>query len=128
MAERLARARAGLPDGLSLVVWDGYRSIETQAALYDAYLDELTMVHPDLPADALEEAASRYVTPPSRSPAAPPPHLTGGAVDLTLADGDGGPLDLGTDFDAFVPEAGRPGPRGARRGRRASCGRRSSGR
>ena len=46
------------------------------------------------------------MTPPSRSHLAPPPHLTGGAVDLTLGDGDGRPLDLGTDFDAFVPEAG----------------------
>ena len=49
------------------MVWDGYRPIATQAALYDTYLDELTMVHPDWPADALEEAAARYVTPPSRS-------------------------------------------------------------
>jgi D-alanyl-D-alanine dipeptidase len=106
VAEALRRAARALPDGLTLVVWDGYRSIETQAALYDAYLAELTLVHPDQPADALEEAASRYVTPPSRSPLAPPPHLTGGAVDLTLGDGDGRPLDLGTDFDAFVPEAG----------------------
>ena len=106
VADALARAARALPDGLSLLVWDGYRSLETQAALYDGYLAELTMVHPDQPADALEEAAARYVTPPSRSPSAPPPHLTGGAVDLTLADGDGAPLDLGTDFDAFVPEAG----------------------
>jgi len=106
VADRLARAAAALPDGLTLVVWDGYRTIVTQAALYDAYLDELTMVHPDWPADALEEAAARYVTPPSRAVAAPPPHLTGGAVDLTIGDGDGRPLDLGTDFDAFVPEAG----------------------
>ena len=106
VAEALERAAAGLPDGLSIVVWDGYRSIETQAALYDGYLSELMMIHPDHPAGALEEAAGRYVTPPSRNPAAPPPHLTGGAVDLTLADGDGLPLDLGTDFDAFVPEAG----------------------
>jgi zinc D-Ala-D-Ala dipeptidase len=106
VADALARAARALPDGTTLVVWDGYRSIETQAALYDGYLAELTMVHPDQPADALEEAAARYVTPPSRSPLAPPPHLTGGAVDLTLGDGDGRPLDLGTDFDAFVPEAG----------------------
>src|SRR5690606_27637802 len=106
VAERLARAAAALPDGLTLVVWDGYRTIDTQAALYDAYLAELAMVHPDWPAAALEEAAARYVTPPSRAPGAPPPHLTGGAVDLTLGDGDGRPLDLGTDFDAFVPEAG----------------------
>jgi D-alanyl-D-alanine dipeptidase len=106
VAARLDAVAASLPDGMTLVVWDGYRPIETQAALFHGYLDELTMVHPDWPADALEDAAARYVTPPSRSHLAPPPHLTGGAVDLTLGDGDGRPLDLGTDFDAFVPEAG----------------------
>jgi len=105
VAHRLAAVAAGLPDGRSLVVWDGYRPLATQAALYNGYLDELTMVHYDWPAAALEEAAARYVTAPSRSTAAPPPHLTGGAVDLTLGDGDGRPLDLGTSFDAFVEEA-----------------------
>lgn len=106
VAARLAAVADGLPDDMTLVVWDGYRPIATQAALFDGYLDELTMVHPDWPADALEDAAARYVTPPSRSLEAPPPHLTGGAVDLTLGDADGTPLDLGTHFDAFVAEAG----------------------
>ena len=106
VAERLAAVAAALGDAQGLVVWDAYRPIATQTALFDAYLDELTMIHPDWPAGALEEAAARYVTPPSRARTAPPPHLTGGAVDLTLADGEGRPLDLGTDFDAFVPEAG----------------------
>jgi D-alanyl-D-alanine dipeptidase len=116
VAQRLAAVAGGLPDGRSLVVWDGYRPIETQAALYHAYLEELAMIHEDWPAEALEAAASRYVTPPSRALSAPPPHLTGGAVDLTLGDGEGRPLDLGTGFDAFVPEAaaraleGTPGP------------------
>jgi zinc D-Ala-D-Ala dipeptidase len=106
VADRLARAAADLPPGLTLLVWDGYRTLETQAALHRGYLDELMLLHPDWPADALEEAAARYVTPPRPDPGAPPPHLTGGAVDLTLADGEGRPLDLGTPFDAFVPEAG----------------------
>ena len=106
VAARLAAAADHLPDGHTLIVWDGYRPIETQAALFGAYLDELTMVHHDWPAAALEDAAARYVTPPSRSVHSPPPHLTGGAVDLTLGDGDGRPRDLGTDFDAFVEEAG----------------------
>ena len=106
VAARLAAVADGLPDGRSLVVWDAYRPIATQAALYNAYLDELTMVHYDWPAGALEEAAARYVTAPSRALHSPPPHLTGGAVDVTLADADGSPLDLGTAFDAFVPEAG----------------------
>jgi D-alanyl-D-alanine dipeptidase len=34
-----------------------------------------------------------------------PPHTTGGAADLTLS-WRGAVLGLGTDFDAFVPEAG----------------------
>lgn len=106
VAARLDRAAAGLPDGLTLVVWDGYRALETQQAIYDEYLTELLLAHPDWPSDAIEEAAARYVSPPLRSPECPPPHLTGGAVDLTLADGEARPLDLGTPFDAFVPEAG----------------------
>jgi len=105
VATRLARVAAGLPDGFSLVVWDAYRPLEVQAALFDAYLAELVAVHPEMPAESLEEAAARYVTPPSRSLVAPPPHLTGGAVDLTLGHADGSIRDLGTSFDAFVPEA-----------------------
>ena len=116
VAERLARAAAALPDGITLVVWDGWRPLALQGAIHAAYLDELALLHPDWPAAALEDAAARYVTPPSRAPDAPPPHLTGGAVDLTLADRHGRPLDLGTGFDAFVPAAGAraledaPGP------------------
>jgi zinc D-Ala-D-Ala dipeptidase len=122
IAERLARAAASLPDGLTLVVWDGYRSLETQAALYDGFVARLDAEHPGWPRERLEWEAARYVTPPLARPESPPPHLTGGAVDLTLGDGDGRPLDLGTPFDAFVPEAGalaledRPG--GARELRR----------
>ena len=106
IAERLDRVAHSLPREMTLVVWDGYRPFETQASLFGSYVDELIAAHPDWPADALEEAAARYVTPPSRSIVAPPPHLTGGAVDLTLGDPEGVPLDLGTDFDVFTPEAG----------------------
>ena len=106
VATALAAAASSLPDGLGLLVWDGYRSLETQQALFNGYLNELIAIHPDWPADLLEDEAARYVTPPSRSAVAPPPHLTGGAVDLTLVGASGEPLDLGTDFDAFVDAAG----------------------
>jgi len=105
VATRLGRVARGLPEGFTLVVWDAYRPLTVQSALFSAYLAELIAVHPEMPADALEHAAARYVTPPSRSVLAPPPHLTGGAVDLTLGFADGRVRDLGTDFDAFVPEA-----------------------
>jgi zinc D-Ala-D-Ala dipeptidase len=105
VAIRLARAAASLPSGMRLVVWDGHRTLETQGALFDGYLADLCRQHPDWTPDTIEEEAARYVTPPSASAYSPPPHLTGGAVDLTLADSDGRQLDLGTPFDAFVPQA-----------------------
>lgn len=106
VAHRIGRVADSLPGDLTLVVWDGYRPLEVQGVLFANYLDELIAVHPEMPADALEEAATRFVSRPSRSVVAPSPHLTGGAVDLTLGDAHGEPLDLGTDFDAFCDLAG----------------------
>ena len=122
VADRLALAADGLPDGMTLLVWDGFRPITIQRALYDGFLSALRATHAAWDEARLAVEAARYVTPPSDDPSTPPPHLTGGAVDLTLADGDGRPLDLGTDFDAFVPEAGahalEPFPSPAREHRR----------
>lgn len=106
VADRLARVVASLPDGVTLVVWDGWRAFETQRALYDDWMAQLRSAHPDWDATTLARETARFVSVPSVDPACPAPHVTGGAVDLTLGDGDGRPLDLGTDFDAFVPEAG----------------------
>ena len=106
VAERLVQVAEGLPVGLSLLVWDGYRPFQVQKALFDRYVDELIAVHPELPSDAIEDAATRYVSRPSHAKNAPSPHLTGGAVDLTLCTPQSVPLDLGTGFDAFVPAAG----------------------
>lgn len=106
VAEALVMAASTLPDGLSLLVWDGWRSLDTQSALFEAYVADLARDHPHMTREQLEANARPYVTPPHPGHHAPPPHLTGGAVDLTLADADGRPLDLGTGFDAFVPEAG----------------------
>ncbi len=106
VADRLARVAGGLPDGVTLIVWDGWRAFETQRALYRDWAADLRRTHPDWDTDAIDRETARYVSVPSADPACPAPHITGGAVDLTLGDGDGRPLDLGTAFDAFVPQAG----------------------
>ncbi len=106
VASRLALVAESLPAGLTLVVWDGWRSFETQNALYTDWRGQLAEQHPDWSAERLDIETARYVSVPSADPARPAPHITGGAVDLTLADENGEPLDLGTNFDAFVPEAG----------------------
>lgn len=107
IAERLERVvTRRLPADLTLVVWDAWRSYDTQQALYETWMADLARKHPHWTQDILHAETAKYVSVPSRDPDRPAPHITGGAVDLTLADRDGRPLDMGTGFDAFVPEAG----------------------
>ena len=87
VVERLARVAADLPQPFALAVFDAWRPLPLQAALFDsAYAD------PDLPPGFVAEA--------DPDPTTPPAHLTGGTVDLTLSY-DGIPLALGTPFDDF---------------------------
>lgn len=91
VAARLAIARAALPEGFDLHVLDGWRSVETQRALYDDVYFPGSTAEPGWVADPDDVRV-------------PPPHSTGAAVDLTLS-WLGTPLALGTDFDAFEPKA-----------------------
>ncbi len=91
VADRLGAAADLLPPGFGLAVWDAWRDQRLQRVLHDAaYAD------PGLPPG--------FVEAPSVDPAAPPPHATGGTLDLTLT-WRSIPLALGTDFDEFVPRA-----------------------
>lgn len=90
-AGRLSAAADSLPAGFGLAVWDAWRDPELQRVLHDA-------------AYADPELLPGFVSPPSDDPRTPPPHATGGTVDLTLT-WAGRPLKMGTGFDAFVPAA-----------------------
>lgn len=101
-ADRLGRVAEGLPNRWGLAVFDGFRPFALQVELYEAaYAD------PELPPGFFAE--------PDDDPTSPPPHLTGGSVDLTLTV-DGVPLAPGTGFDDLTPRAhaaaleGEPGP------------------
>lgn len=88
---RLGAAADLLPVGFGLAVWDAWRDRRLQQALHDeAYAD------PGLPPG--------FVARPSDDPRFPPPHATGGTVDVTLT-WESVPLALGTGFDDFVPDA-----------------------
>ncbi len=77
-AVALARAQ-----GLGLILFDAFRPLEAQWALWR---------HAPDPA---------WVSDPRRGGI----HTRGVAVDLTLSDGDGAPLDMGAGFDDFSPLA-----------------------
>lgn len=53
--------------------------------------------------EAVRALVGRFWAAPSADPATPPPHSTGAAVDLTLADSEGQPLPMGGAIDALGP-------------------------
>jgi D-alanyl-D-alanine dipeptidase len=98
VARRLAMAASALPDHLRLHLVEGYRPPDVQAALYEAHRRRLTRDLPGIGVAESHRLASRFVAPP---PVAA--HPSGAAVDVTLVDPGGWPLDMGTAIDA-TPE------------------------
>lgn len=92
---RLVDAQDRLPDGLRLLVVEGYRPLALQTEYFDRYARRLRADHPGWTAQEVRDAASRYVSPPEIAP-----HSAGAAVDLTLVDADGRELDMGTAMNA----------------------------
>lgn len=83
-AEKLARAAAELrAKGLRLVIYDAYRPLAAQKALWKAKPD------------------ARFVADPARGSS----HNRAGAVDAALADAAGKPLPMPSAFDDFGPRA-----------------------
>jgi D-alanyl-D-alanine dipeptidase len=105
VANRLLSAAEHLPMGYRLKIWDAWRPLEVQSALFEQYLGILREKYPVLDEDTLMQKAERFVSLPSDDPLKPSPHFTGGAVDLTIVGPDGKELDMGTPFDYFGEEA-----------------------
>jgi D-alanyl-D-alanine dipeptidase len=105
VATKLVKAASNLPSGYKYLIWDGYRPFDVQKALFDQYFTNLKKKHPDYDESMLYEMTKKYVSYPSINQLSPAPHITGGAVDLTIVDDDGKPLYMGTDFDAFTSES-----------------------
>lgn len=86
--ERLRKAQALLPSGYLFKVFDTYRPLEVQQALFDTQRTNLKLTHPELTEEQLTAEAQRYVSIPSSDKGLngkhPSPHSTGSAVDLTL--------------------------------------------
>lgn len=97
---RLLDAQAKLPDGMRLLVVEGYRPPPLQRRYFEEYAADLRAANPGWSAGQVHTAASRYVSPPQIAP-----HSAGAAVDLTLADAHGRELDFGTRVNASPEES-----------------------
>lgn len=93
VAQRLSRVQRRLaPKGLGLLVWDAYRPRSIQKKMWDA----------------APKARSRYLVHPSKISK----HSRGAAVDVTLVNRQGAPLEMPTPHDEFSPRAHREATRG----------------
>lgn len=93
VAQRLARVQRRLASkGLGLLVWDAYRPRSIQKEMWDA----------------VPRARSRYLVHPSKISK----HSRGAAVDVTLVNRQGTPLEMPTPHDEFSPRAHREATRG----------------
>jgi len=101
LAVRLHLAQLSLPAGISLRVVEGHRHAEDQLAIIARYSAEVCALRPGISARELDQLTSRFVAPLDVAP-----HVAGAAVDLTLVDGCGDELDLGTPIDATPEQSG----------------------
>lgn len=104
VGQSLVEAAKILPEHHKLLIWDAWRPLEVQQALFDSYLEKLHAQNPNIPLEEIRERAQTYVSLPSGDPQKPSPHYTGGAVDLTILGPNFLPLDMGTEFDHFGVE------------------------
>lgn len=99
VVEKLLKATKYLPDNHYFHVFDAWRPYEVQQNLYEKVKNKF--LHKGLKSQVLEQELAKYVSKPSKDPTKPSNHLTGGAVDLTIAT-DRGFLPMGTEFDEFT--------------------------
>ena len=82
VAEMLAEAADSLPDGIDLVIIEGFRPLHQQQFMYEEIKREFAEKHPEWNKSTLIRMTNTLSAPPGDP--CPPPHITGGAVDLSL--------------------------------------------
>lgn len=92
VAQMLKTAQELLPPGLHLQIIGAFRTFEVQKLMYDTVRAEFAAKHPDWDEELITEYVNVFSAPPIWD--TPPPHTTGGAVDMILADAQGERLDM----------------------------------
>lgn len=98
--------------GWRLQIFDAYRPVAVQQFMVDHTYQELIqaqgLTEAELTGDrqqAILKQVYEFWAPPSLDPATPPPHSTGAAVDLSIIDSMGEPVDMGSPIDEVSPRS-----------------------
>lgn len=103
----LLQALDYLPDNYGFLIWDIYRPRKVQQKIYQWMSGEIRKKFPDLSEEEHHAEVLKYVAAPSTiGESYCSPHISGGAIDLTLYDvNSGNELDMGTPFDDCTERA-----------------------
>ena len=96
VAKKLCKASEALPKGYKLAIVEGWRPIHIQKRMHLTALKRWREAHPDWSNAAIKRQANRFTAP--LDPKVPPPHTTGGALDIVLADGKGRAVDHNSPY------------------------------
>jgi zinc D-Ala-D-Ala dipeptidase len=101
-----------LRSGWRLQIFDAYRPVAVQQFMVEYTFAEVLRdrgwdVATITPAQRQEALAAvhGFWAVPNQNPLTPPPHSTGGAIDLTLVDAQGCAVDMGGDIDELSPRS-----------------------
>lgn len=97
VARMIIEAAQNLPEGLLLQIVEGYRPLVVRRAHFQHSMQEARRRMPNASQTELEVEAGRYSAPPDAP--TPPPHTTGGAVDLEIIGENGERLDFFSPFE-----------------------------
>lgn len=118
VGDMLNLASKALPKQYRLAIIEGWRPKYIQRRMYLAVWDMVKTRHPEWSDTQLKRLVNRN-TAPVDTPRVPPPHLSGGAVDVMLAHPDGRLLDHREpyewhDYHCFPLDAPNLGPEARR--------------
>ncbi|HEX8464183.1 MAG TPA: M15 family metallopeptidase, partial [Abditibacterium sp.] len=99
VARMVCEAASCLPAGLRLQIVEGYRPLSVQREHFKHALEQARQRFPGADEAKIWLEAGRFSAPPDAI--TPPPHLTGGAVDVQIVDEAGEGLDMISPFDFF---------------------------
>lgn len=100
LEEKLVRVSENLPEGINLVLIEGYRSLESQQQTWDKKFEKLKTENQDWSDEEIEKQIRLVVAKPS--PLAN--HHCGGAIDVCLVYESGTFLDMGTPYPGLVDD------------------------
>ena len=104
LAEKLCQANEALMrKGYRLAIVEAWRPLHIQKRMYMGTWNRFKKRHPEWSDVTLKRVVNRYTAPITKLH--PPPHYTGGAVDLVLTDIEGKVQDHVSPYENYDPRA-----------------------